>query len=198
MRRRMAALILLSAITLPGLALGDVYYWVDEKGVQYYTTRLESIPEPYRPFAQSLSLPAPPAAPPELQSDSPRKGFTKIPFVPGSPVLASAKINGAGPVTLILDTGADHTVVSPSVLSKLGVSNDGAYRGLIKGVTGMSYADAVWVTSIEVGEAKAGPLLVIAHDAGLKGVDGLLGRDFLANFNVTIDPKERVVTLTTD
>jgi hypothetical protein len=194
----MAALILLSAITLPGLALGDVYYWVDEKGVQYYTTRLESIPEPYRPSAQSLSLPAPPAAPPELQSDSSHKGFTKIPFVPGSPVLASAKINGAGPVTLILDTGADHTVVSPSVLSKLGVSNDGAYRGLIKGVTGMSYADAVWVTSIEVGEAKAGPLLVIAHDAGLKGADGLLGRDFLANFNVTIDPKERVVTLTTD
>src|SRR5512135_2830300 len=41
-------LILLSAFMLPGLASGDVYYWVDEKGVQYYTTRLESIPEPYR------------------------------------------------------------------------------------------------------------------------------------------------------
>jgi hypothetical protein len=66
---------------------------------------------------------------------------------------------------------------------------------LIKGVTGMSYADAVWVTSIEVGEAKAGPFLVIVHDAGLKGADGLLGRDFLANFNVTIDPKEGIVTL---
>jgi hypothetical protein len=195
---RIAALILLCAIVLPGLALGDVYYWVDEKGVQYYTTNFESIPELYRSSAQSLPLPASPPAPAELQSGSFQKGPTRIPFVPGSPVLASARINGAGPVTLILDTGADRTLVSPSVLLKLGISAEGAYRGLIKGVTGMSYADAVWVTSIEVGEAKMGPLLVIAHDAGLKGADGLLGRDFLANFNVTIDPKERVVTLTAD
>ena len=196
MRRRMTVLLLLSLIILPGLALEDVYYWVDEKGVQNYTTRLENIPEPYRPSAESLSLPAPPAAPPELESGPSQKGFTRIPFVPGSPVLISARINGGGPVILILDTGADRTVVSPSVLSKLGVSNEGALRGLIKGVTGTSYADAVWVTSIEVGETKAGPLLVIAHDAGLRGADGLLGRDFLANFNVTIDPKEGVVTLT--
>jgi hypothetical protein len=38
-------------------------------------------------------------------------------------------------------------------------------------------------------------IIIIAHDADLKGADGLLGRDFLANFNVTIDSKERVVTL---
>jgi len=53
----------------------------------------------------------------------------------------------------------------------------------------------VWVNSVEVDEAKMGPLLVIAHEADLKGAEGLLGRDFLANFNVTIDSKEGVVTL---
>jgi len=198
MRRWIAALILLSAIMLPGLVSGDVYYWVDEKGVQYYTTRLESIPEPYRSSAQSLSLPAPPPAPPELQSAPSPKGFTKIPFVAGLPILVSARINGAGPVTLVLDTGADRTLVSPAALSKVGVSIEGAYRGLMKGVTGMSYTDAVWVASVEVGEAKVGPLLVLAYDAGLRGADGLLGRDFLAKFSVTIDPKEQLVTLTAD
>jgi hypothetical protein len=40
-----------------------------------------------------------------------------------------------------------------------------------------------------------GLLLIIVHEADLQGVDGLLGRDFLANFNVTIDSKEQVVTL---
>ena len=65
----------------------------------------------------------------------------------------------------------------------------------VRGVTGKSYGDAVWVHSVEVGEAKVGPLLVIAHDTDLRGAEGLLGRDFLANFNVTIDSKERVVTL---
>jgi hypothetical protein len=62
-------------------------------------------------------------------------------------------------------------------------------------VTGERDVDAVWVNTVEVGETKVGPLLIIAHDADLKGADGLLGRDFLAHFNVTIDSKERVVTL---
>ena len=193
----MAAIILVVVI-MPGLALGDVYFWVDEKGVQYYTTRLESIPEAYRSTAQSLSLPAPPPAPPEIEPTLPKKGVTKIPFVPGSRILVSVKINGSGPVTLVLDTGADRTLISPAALSQLGVSTQGAYRGVLQGVTGATNAEAVWVASIEVGEAKAGPLLVIAHDAGLSGADGLLGRDFLANFSVTIDSKQRVVTLAAD
>ena len=116
-------------------------------------------------------------------------------MTPGSPVLVSAKINGAEPIILILDTGSDRTLIASSVLRKLGISTENAPRALIKGVTGMNYANAVWVSSVEVGEAKVGPLLIIAHDAELKAADGLLGRDFIANFNVTIDSKERVVTL---
>ena len=195
MVRGWTAALILVLVIVPGLAFGDVYSWVDEEGVQYYTTKFESIPERYRPTAKSLSLPTSPPAPPELQSEPLQKGPTKISFSPGSPVLVSARINGAGPITLILDTGADHTLISPSALLRLNISTEGAYRGVLKGVTGVGYADAVWITSLEVGEAKAGPLLVIAHDAGLKGADGLLGRDFLVHFNVTIDPKERVVTL---
>jgi predicted aspartyl protease len=107
----------------------------------------------------------------------------------------SVKINGGGPITLILDTGADRTMVAPSALSRLGISFENALRGVVRGVTGASYVEAVWVNSVEIEEAKVGPLLIIAHDADLKGADGLLGRDFLANFNVTIDAKERIVTL---
>jgi len=194
MRLWLAALLVVTVLT--GTAFADVYYWTDEKGVQYYTTSLDSIPERYRPMAQLLSLSTAPPAPPDLPAPPAKKGSTTIPFVPGSPVLVSVKINGAGPITLILDTGADHTLISPSVLARLGVSAEAAYRGVLKGVTGTQYASAFWVSSLEVGEAAAGPLLVIAHDAGLKNADGLLGRDFLINFNVTIDPKERVVTFT--
>ncbi len=109
--------------------------------------------------------------------------------------MINAKINGAGPITLILDTGADRTLVRSSILLKLGISIENAPRAVVKGVTGMSYVDALWVNSVEVGEARVGPLLILALDADLKGADGLLGRDFLANFNVTIDSKECVVTL---
>lgn len=180
---------------LPGLAGGDIYYWVDDQGTQYYTTRLESIPEPYRSKAVPLSLPTSPPVPPEITPRPSPKGVTKISFTPGSPVLVSVKINGAGPVTLILDTGAERTLVTPSALSRLGISFENALRGVLKGVTGASYTEALWVNSVEVEEARVGPLLIIAHDVDLKGADGLLGRDFLANFHVTIDTKEQVVTL---
>ncbi len=193
---RLAAVLILIFAIFSGSAFADVWYWVDKEGTQYYTTNRESIPEAYRPTAKLLSLSEAPPAPPDLPPPPRKTGVTRIPFVPGSPVLVSAMVNGAGPITLILDTGADHTLISPTVLSRLGVSSEGAYRGVLKGVTGTGNTSAVWIASLEVGEAKAGPLLVIAHDADLKGADGLLGRDFLVNFNLTIDPKERVVTFT--
>ena len=187
--------LILICMLLPALALGDIYYWVDDQGTQYYTTRLESIPEPYRSKAIALPLPTSPPVPPEITPRSSPKGVAKISFTLGSPVLVSAKINGGGPITLILDTGADRTMVAPSALSRFGISTENALRGVIRGVTGASYAEAVWVNSVEVEEARVGPLLIIVHEADLRGADGLLGRDFLANFNVTIDSKEQVVTL---
>ena len=188
--------ILICALLLFKPALADIYYWVDDQGTQNYTTRLENIPEPYRSKAQQLSLPTSPPMPPELTPNPPQKSVIKISFTPGFPILVSTKINGAGPITLVLDTGSDRTLVSPSVLSNLGISIENTVRGILKGVTGMSYADAIWVNSVEVGDVKVGPFLIIAHDAKLKGADGLLGRDFLAKFDVSIDSKEGVVTLT--
>ena len=187
--------LILVSLIVPGLSSGEVYHWVDEKGIQYYTTEFQSIPEKYQSDARLLPMPPPSPPPQELPAISLHNKVIRIPFGPGSPILVAAKINGAGPITLILDTGSDRTVVAPSVLGRLGVSADGAQRALMRGVNGTSYVNAVWVNSVEVSEARVGPLLVIAHDADLSHADGLLGRDFLANFNVTIDSAAGVVTL---
>jgi len=195
MRNSLKALIL-TLLLIPALALAEIYYWVDDQCIQNYTTRFESIPEPYRSRVQALSLPTPPPVPVELKPSPSPRGPAKIPFTLGSPVMVSVRINGAGPVTLILDTGSDCTLIRSSVLGKVGISTENARRAVLRGVTGVSTGDAVWVDSVEVGEARVGPLLIAVHDVDLKEADGLLGRDFLANFNVTIDSKERVVTLT--
>ena len=143
---------------------------VDEQGNIYYT-----------------------APPGERPPPSPR--VARIPFTPGAPILVSARINGGEAVTLILDTGADRTMVAPQALWRLGISTANAPRAEIRGVTGAVQGDVVRVASLEVGEAKVGPLRIIAHDADLKKADGLLGRDFLEHFTVTIDSRELVVTL---
>ena len=185
-----AAFFLLLIALLPGQAWAQMYQWEDEQGTVHYTNELQSVPEPFR--SRARFVPASPMAPPAV---APAQGITRIPFTPGSPILVSARINGGGPVTLILDTGADRTMLTPMALWRLGISTDNAPPAEIKGATGTARAALVQVLSVEVGEARAGPLLIIAHDADLKQAEGLLGRDFLERFTVTIDAKERVVTL---
>jgi hypothetical protein len=51
------------------------------------------------------------------------------------------------------------------------------------------------IQSIEVGSSRSGPLRVAAHDVDLSQGDGLLGRDFLDQFKVTIDSTAGVVTI---
>lgn len=173
----------------------QTYRWTDDQGQVHYSEGLGNIPERYRSTAEPLADSTTPPAPEPAKPATVSPGIEKIPFKPGSPILVSAKINGGGPVTLILDTGADTTVVNPLALWRLGVSTWFAPRAEIRGATGTQRVDVVRIDSIEVGQAKAGPLTVIAHDVEIGNVDGLLGRDFLHNFNVNIDTSTGVVTL---
>ena len=185
-----AGFFLLLIALVPGRAQAQMYQWEDEQGTLHYTNELQNVPEPFR--SRARFVPASPMAPPAV---APAAGITRIPFTPGSPILVSATINGNGPVTLILDTGADRTMLTPMALWRLGISTAGAPQAEIRGVTGTARGELVRVDSVEVGDARAGPLLILAHDADLKQGEGLLGRDFLERFTVTIDANERVVTL---
>jgi predicted aspartyl protease len=185
-------------LLLPALGLAQVYRWQDERGIWHYTNTPERVPEAYR-FQLG---PLPPArvspATPEESAPSPVTPAlvtTRIPYTPGAPILVSARIGGTGSLTLILDTGADRTMVAPQALLRLGIAIPNAPRVEIRSVTGSAQGYVVQVASLEVGEAKAGPFRIIAHDAELKTADGVLGRDFLEHFTVTIDAKERLVTL---
>jgi hypothetical protein len=69
-------------------------------------------------------------------------------------------------------------------------------RGTVQGVTGVvTDVDIVRVESLELGDAKAGPIAVIAHNSNLTRGEGLLGRDFLDRFTVNIDTRAREVVL---
>ena len=192
---------LLSGAFTPASA--QIYRWIDERGEVRFSQGINSVPPQFRGGAVIVGSPnqAPPPAPaPTPQPAAPTAqpaGVARIPFTPGQPIMVSAKINGGGTTQLILDTGAQGTLISPTALAALGISYRDAVRGSIKGVTGDANVLAVRIESIEVEGARVGPLMVVSHDSGLgSGRDGLLGRDFLDHFIVTIDSAARVVTLT--
>jgi aspartyl protease/uncharacterized protein DUF4124 len=191
---------LLSGAFAPASA--QIYRWTDERGEVRFSQGIHSVPPQFRGGAVIVGSPsqAPPPAPTAPEPAAPNAaptGVARIPFTPGQPIMVSAKINGGGSTQLILDTGAQGTLISPTALAALGVSYRDAVRGSIKGVTGDANVLAVRIESIEVEGARVGPLMVVSHDSGLgAGRDGLLGRDFLDHFIVTIDSSARVVTLT--
>ena len=200
---RHALLVLLSALTIASLgtsasAQSAIYRWVDASGEVHFTQGLDSVPQAYRPRAVLIGHDKP-SEPTSLPSQSPLRRTGQISFTPGQPIMVTARINDGGSAKLMLDTGAARTVINPAVLSALGVSYKNVVRAALKGVTGgPEVVDAVTLDSIEVDGARHGPLLVISHDTGFgpnRG-DGLLGRDYLDNFTITIDNTAGLVTLT--
>jgi aspartyl protease/uncharacterized protein DUF4124 len=187
---------------LPAMAPAQVFRWEEPGGTMHFTNAADRVPELYRSQVGPLPppqvtpdvAPAPPSA--EQAPVATARVLTRIPFAPGTPIVVSARISDAGTaITLILDTGADRTIVAPQALWRLGISTADAPRAVIRGVTGASEGGVVDVSSIQVGDAKVGPLRIVAHDADLKQAEGLLGRDFLEHFTVTIDAREQIVTL---
>lgn len=103
----------------------------------------------------------------------------------GRPLL-KLMVNGQGPFDFIVDTGANRTAVAPGLVTTLGlISGDIAD---LNGVTGVSRADIVRVSHIQMGDFSVTNIQApVLDEFVLAGVDGILGVDALAGKRVTFD-----------
>lgn len=193
-RIALATLVLTLAVA-PAVS-AQLYRWTDEQGETHFGQGPESVPQRYRDRARAVGTVEPPPVPSGPTSATVTDGVTRIAFTPGHPIMITARVNGQGSVVLMLDTGADATLISPAALVALRVSYRDAPRIQLRGVTGTSSAYLVTLESLEVGGARVGPIRVISHASETGGgAHGLLGRDFLNYFRVTIDNSRGVVEL---
>lgn len=96
-------------------------------------------------------------------------------------------LNGKGPFRLVLDSGATHTAVVPSVAQRLGLPTDKSPPVRLRGVTGNSVVPTVRVDALVVGDLQLSPaILPIVADA-FGGADGLLGTEGLRDKRIYID-----------
>ena len=201
-RRLIAWLVALAVAAPAGPAHAQLYRWLNEQGEVHFTQGLENVPERFRASARLLGYPeaSPAPAPAGPAATGPAatpavRGGARIPFTPGQPILLAVKVNGLRTVRLLLDTGAQSTLIHTRALAAIGVDPSGGRPVSVMGVTGQAEGRYVGLESLEVGEARVAPLGVIAYDLLLREGDGLLGRDFLDQFNLTVDSEARVVIL---
>ena len=195
MRRAVTVALSLSLLLAasPQAARAEIYRYVDAQGQSYYVDGLQNVPQQYRHSAipigmRNLPAPAVSATPAEGGAGAKPAGAAVIKYTPGQRIMVDVKINGSYFARLLLDTGADRTMISPRTLQAAGVSiTRPVATGQITGATGTDRIDYVVVESLEVGNAKVGKMPVGSYELAGDSGEGLLGRDFLDQFKVTMD-----------
>ncbi len=181
-------------------AEAQFYRYTDDAGQNHYADGLEKIPDRYRGTAVPLQMRnTPPSSPSSAPVPAVKPaGSTVIKYTPGQRIMVDVRINGAFTAQLLLDTGADRTMISPRTLLAAGVAvTRPVGTGSITGVTGSDRISYVVVDSLEIGDARVGRMPVGSYElAGSGAGDGLLGRDFLDQFKMTIDAGQGEVHLT--
>ncbi len=102
-------------------------------------------------------------------------------------VVVPVRINGRGPFRFIVDTGANHSTISPEVVNTLGLKTE-SESVLLQGITGSAQVAYVTVDSIEAGELTLGPTTMpVVWAPVMAGADGIFGAAGLTEKSLMID-----------
>jgi hypothetical protein len=120
----------------------------------------------------------------------------KFKVVDGARMLVPVHINGQGPYRFLLDTGAAITMVDDAVARKAGLRPMTNID--LTTLTGVARMPLAPVESIGLGDRVVREMKVVYCDLSkaysfTAGIHGVLGQDFLSNFNYLVNRKERAI-----
>jgi len=114
-------------------------------------------------------------------------------------IVVQATVNGQGPFRFLLDTGSTHTVIDPSLARQLLVPVIG--KASLTTVSDVRQDRLARLKEVRLGEfasvSELGAVIDKMDQVKLKapGVRGVLGEDFLSQFDLLIDYKKREIRL---
>lgn len=133
----------------------------------------------FNPAAQTLQLSVPTALPASMVASA-------IPLRQKLGVfLATVTLNGQGPFTMLLDTGADGTFISQPLASRLNLDPRARQPIQILGFCGLEPAERSQLSSVKLQHQEQRNLEVVILSSPilkLLGVDGILGQNFLSKY----------------
>lgn len=154
------------------------------------------------PVAPILAVPGPTEdrrALPEEQGTGLANHTVNVPLQQvGHLFVATVKLNGERDTLLIVDTGASHSVVSHRLAIELGLYSDSTIGTVTMNTVGGSVqAPVARMKSIRLAEAEVRDSVVVIYDLpdSPADVEGLLGLSALRQFQVTLDPTRKVLSL---
>lgn len=120
-------------------------------------------------------------------------------------ILLDVQVNDVA-TTFILDTGAERTLMSDDAVRGLGLRRDGWVASTVRGIAGIDQGPDALPRSLRLGTATLRRRTLLGDDSVTVGqlpvtqvagrpIAGLLGRDFLAPFDLDLDLPNHRITL---
>lgn len=103
----------------------------------------------------------------------------------GARMTVGVMVNGQGPFPFAIDTGADRTAISASLVERLGLKTHGV--ATLHGMAGVDRVRTVRIERLQVGGRQVGEVIAPVLPDGALGVLGLLGIDAVADQKVVMD-----------
>jgi hypothetical protein len=183
---------------------GELYKWVDEEGTVHMTDNLSQIPPQYRvridakaaQLSSDQSKGASPGATPQSPANFKHFAVPYHPFEGSSRrIIIPVTLNDSVPSRLLLDTGSPGLLISPDLANRLGLPDDqhGGLKVMAAGIGGSTSAIFSVVDSIQVGEARTEFLPATVAKVPSNEFEGLVGMDFMANYQISIDNKNNLL-----
>ncbi len=152
-------------------------------------------------LAHSTEVPATatflsPVAPPPVAVDTGPEFATPTTMDQIGRIVAPVMINGRGPYRMMVDTGANRSLITTTVADSLGIDYLNAPQVTMNGVTGSAVVPAVLIEKLEAGALVFERLqvpVVLPHLVG--DVDGILGMAGLREQRLVVDFSRDRVTI---
>jgi predicted aspartyl protease len=146
-------------------------------------------------LAFAICVPAVAAAQDQTQPN-PHIVTAKIKLDELSMIIVPVSINGSGPYDFLLDTGSAKSMVDQKLADELGLPRVG--EKTIVGVLASAKTSVVNVNSFSIAGAAiaGGDVFCTEHPPTIAGkVRGVVGEDFLRNFDVLVDYRHQLIEL---
>ena len=135
--------------------------------------------------APTMLLPQPNVAPTRPLDLTPHELSGKADYDAGTRsdqigrIIVNVMVNKQGPFQFVLDTGANRTVLTPRLITALGLHTDDGDDVTLNGVTGSAAVPTALVELLAAGDLAIKSQRLPVADALTSGIDGILGVDGL-------------------
>jgi predicted aspartyl protease len=111
-------------------------------------------------------------------------------------VVVPVMVNGHGPFRFIVDTGANHSTISPGLARDLGLTPAEAHSIILDGITGTSQVSFVTIDRLQAGDLTIeNTALPVVWAPVMAGADGFLGAAGLTEKSLLVDFQRNRVTI---